>query len=103
MGAALLGALHQLAERHPLIGDVRGVGMLLALELVSDRASKTPITPATARRLLLALAARGVLVAGAGPILRITPPLVISERQALHGVALLDDALAEVEALPESA
>jgi 4-aminobutyrate aminotransferase / (S)-3-amino-2-methylpropionate transaminase / 5-aminovalerate transaminase len=98
VGALMLEALGRLAERHPLIGDVRGVGMLMALELVQDRATKTPIPPATARRLLLALAARGVLVAGAGPILRITPPLVISERQALAGVALLDDALDEVEA-----
>jgi len=45
----------------------------------------------------------GVLVAGGGPILRLTPPLVISERQALAGVSLLDDALAEVEAGPEAA
>jgi 4-aminobutyrate aminotransferase-like enzyme len=101
VGAAMLAGLHQLAERHPIIGDVRGVGMLLALELVSDRAAKTPITPATARRLLLALARRGVLVAGAGPILRITPPLVITERQAQAGLAVLDDALSEVEAQPE--
>ncbi len=98
VGAAMLAALRALAERHPIIGDVRGSGMLMALELVTDRTAKTPIAAPTARRLLLALAARGVLVAGAGPILRITPPLVISEEMALAGVALLDDALSEVEA-----
>ncbi len=98
VGAVLLAALRQLAERHPLIGDVRGRGMLLALELVSDRPAKTPVAPEIARRLLMALAARGVLLAGGGPIVRITPPLVMSERQALAGAALLDDALAEVEA-----
>jgi len=98
VGAVMLSALRRLPERHPLIGDVRGVGMLMALELVSDRSTKTPIAPTTARRLLVALASRGLLVAGAGPILRITPPLVISERQALAGVAILDDALGEVEA-----
>ncbi len=102
VGALMLAALHEMAERHPLIGDVRGVGMLLALELVSDRAAKTPIVPATARRLLMALAARGVLVAGAGPVLRLCPPLVISERQARAGLAVLDDALGEVEAQPVS-
>jgi 4-aminobutyrate aminotransferase-like enzyme len=100
VGAAMLAALRSLADHHPLIGDVRGVGMLMALELVSDRAAKTPVTPATARRLLVALARRGVLVAGAGAVLRITPPLVIEEDMALAGVALLDDALAEVEADP---
>jgi 4-aminobutyrate aminotransferase-like enzyme len=98
VGASLLAALRALADRHPLIGDVRGVGMLLALELVEDRGTKRPVTPDTARRLVTALARRGVLVAGGGAVLRITPPLVISEPMALAGVALLDDALAEVEA-----
>ena len=98
VGSALLAALRALADHHPLIGDVRGVGMLLAVELVTDRATKTPVRPETARRLVTALARRGVLVAGAGSVLRITPPLVIAEDMALAGVALLDDALAEVEA-----
>jgi 4-aminobutyrate aminotransferase len=98
VGAAMLAALLELAGRHPIIGDVRGAGMLLGLELVSNRAAKTPVTPEVARRLLTALARRGVLVAGAGAVLRITPPLVISEAMALAGVAALDDALTEVEA-----
>jgi 4-aminobutyrate aminotransferase-like enzyme len=71
--------------------------MLLALDLVSDRATKAPVPPETVRRLVLALARRGVLVAGAAPVLRITPPLVIAEDMALAGVALLDEALTEVE------
>ncbi|HEV2810893.1 MAG TPA: aspartate aminotransferase family protein [Acidimicrobiales bacterium] len=98
VGAQLLAGLHELQERHPLIGDVRGVGMLLALELVADRETKERISPAVARRLLLALAHRGVLTAGAGPILRLTPPLVLTERQAATGLDALDQALAEVEA-----
>ncbi len=98
VGAAMLAALHELADRHPIIGDVRGAGLLLALELVTDRAAKTPVTPDVARRLLTALARRGVLVAGAGAVLRITPPLVIDEAMALAGVAALDDALTEIEA-----
>lgn len=103
VGASMLAALRALAGRHPMIGDVRGVGMLLALELVSDRAAKTPVTPATTRRLVVALAERGVLVAGAGSVLRITPPLVIGEEMALAGVALLDEALGEVEAALQEA
>lgn len=98
VGAAMLGTLGDLAGRHPLIGDVRGVGMLLAVELVTDREAKTPIGPATTRRLVEALARRGVLVAGGGAVLRLTPPLVIGEEMALAGVALLDEALGEVEA-----
>jgi 4-aminobutyrate aminotransferase-like enzyme len=98
VGAAMLCGLRELADRHPIIGDVRGVGMLLALELVTDRVAKTPVTPPVARRLLEALARRGVLVAGAGAVLRITPPLVIGEDMAMAGVAALDAALTEVEA-----
>jgi 4-aminobutyrate aminotransferase-like enzyme len=97
VGDSMLAALRALQDRHPMVGDVRGVGMLLALELVSDRAAKTRISPGTARQLLVALANRGVLTAGAAPIMRITPPLVMPEEMALRGVALLDDALGEVE------
>jgi 4-aminobutyrate aminotransferase-like enzyme len=97
VGAAMLAALRDLAPRHPLVGDVRGVGMLLAVELVSDRTTKARVRPATARRLITALARRGVLVAGAGSTVRITPPLVIDEATALTGVQLLEEALTEIE------
>lgn len=98
LGAVLLDALRDLQARHPLVGDVRGEGMLLAVELVSDRATRERVPPAVARALLVALARRGVLTAGAGAVLRITPPLVISEALARRGLALLDDALSEIEA-----
>ncbi|HWB71776.1 MAG TPA: aspartate aminotransferase family protein [Egibacteraceae bacterium] len=97
VGASLLAALRRVQDRHPIVGDVRGAGMLLALELVEDRDTKQRVPPAVGRRLLAALARRGVLVAGAGPVVRLTPPLVISERLALRAVELLDDALSEVE------
>ena len=97
VGAAMLAALRDVAGRHPVVGDVRGRGMLLAVELVRDRATKERVPPGTGRRLLVALARRGVLVAGGGPVLRITPPLVISEELALKGVAVLDEALGEIE------
>jgi 4-aminobutyrate aminotransferase-like enzyme len=96
VGAAMLDALRTIQTRHPIVGDVRGEGMLMALELVTDRVAKSRISPDTARRLLQAMASRGVLTAGAAPILRITPPLVMSEAMALRGVALLDDALGQV-------
>ncbi|HEV3400404.1 MAG TPA: aspartate aminotransferase family protein, partial [Acidimicrobiales bacterium] len=86
VGASMLQALEELKERHPMIGDVRGRGLLLALELVANRQTKEKIAPPVVRRLLVALARRGVLVAGGGHILRITPPLVIDEALALRGV-----------------
>lgn len=97
VGATLLGALRELQARHPIVGDVRGQGMLLALELVRDRGTKAPIEPAVMRELVTALARRGLLAVGGGHILRITPPLVIGEELALKGVDLLDGALDEIE------
>jgi 4-aminobutyrate aminotransferase-like enzyme len=97
VSASMLAALREVQERHPIVGDVRGQGMLLAIELVQDRVTKEPVPRAIGRELLVALARRGVLTAGGGHVLRVTPPLVISEKLALRGVALLDEALSEVE------
>lgn len=97
VGEAMLDALRDIQGRHPVIGDVRGVGLLLGVELVVDRATKDRPPPGLPRQLLAALAQRGVLTSGAGPVLRITPPLVISERMALRALDLLDDAVGEVE------
>ncbi len=93
MSEALLGA----KERHRCIGDVRGAGLLLGVELVSDPDTKAPPPPDFSRRILVALARRGAILGVAGPVLRITPPLVISERLALRGVQLLEEALTAVE------
>lgn len=97
IGAQMLAGLEELARRHPVIGDVRGRGLLLAVELVRDRTTRERVAPAVSRHLLAAMARRGVLVAGGGPVVRITPPLVISETLARRGLELLDDALTEVE------
>lgn len=97
VGAAMLDALRAVQERHPIIGDVRGVGMLIAIELVRDRTTKEPLAPAVARRLLPALARRGVLAAGGSHVVRITPPLVISETLAMRGIDLIEAAISEVE------
>ena len=97
VGALMLAALRDIQERHPMVGDVRGEGMLLAIELVRDRETRERVDPTTARALLLALARRGVLIAGGGAVVRITPPLVLSEQLALKGLDLIDDALTEVE------
>jgi 4-aminobutyrate aminotransferase-like enzyme len=98
VGAAMYARLRDIAKRHPIIGDVRGVGMLLAVELVRDRTTKEPTTPPLMRNLLLSLARKGVIAAGGGHILRITPPLVISEKLAMRGLDILDAALGDVEA-----
>ena len=98
VGRSMLDALRSVQERHPIVGDVRGVGLLLAVELVRDRATKEPLPQPIARTLLRALARRGILAAGGSHVVRITPPLVISQRLALRAVELFEDALGDVEA-----
>ncbi len=96
-GELMLSALQELQARHPVIGDVRGAGLLLGVELVTDRETRARPPAAVPRALMAALARRGVLTASPGPVLRLSPPLVISEQLALRAMELLDDALAEVE------
>lgn len=96
-GELMLSALRELQARHPIVGDVRGTGMLLGVELVTDRETRERPPPTVARALMTALARRGVLTASPGPVLRLSPPLVISEQLALRATELLGDALTEVE------
>jgi len=88
-GERLRAGLERLAERHPLIGDVRGSGLFFAVELVQDRATRTPATIA-ARQVVEAMRQDGVLIGKIGKgdhILKIRPPLVFT---AEHGELLLD-------------
>jgi alanine-glyoxylate transaminase / (R)-3-amino-2-methylpropionate-pyruvate transaminase len=98
VGARLVRGLHRLQEHHPLIGGVRGMGLMLGLELVSDRVTRAP---ATAQTLAVLEAARemGVLLGKGGldgNVLRIKPPLCISAEDADFAVDVLDRALTRV-------
>ncbi|MBI0435518.1 aspartate aminotransferase family protein [Roseomonas sp. KE0001] len=99
-GAFLQDGLRQLARRHALIGDVRGAGLFVGVELVSDRDRKTPATAETAR-LVNALRERRVLISAAGPaanVLKIRPPLVFRQDHAERFLEAVDAALGEVTA-----
>ena len=99
LGAWVLGELRELRERHPLIGDVRGAGLMIGVELVSDRMTKEPAATAALRVRTLCREA-GVLVGvggQSGNVVRVQPPLVISREQLAHAIETLDTALATVE------
>jgi alanine-glyoxylate transaminase / (R)-3-amino-2-methylpropionate-pyruvate transaminase len=96
IGARLLRGVRRLQELHPLIGDVRGMGLMLGVELVTDRISRAP---ATAQTLDVLEAARemGVLVGKGGldaNVLRIKPPMCITAEDADFALDVLDRALA---------
>jgi 4-aminobutyrate aminotransferase-like enzyme len=95
VGAHLSAGLSALAARHELIGDVRGAGLSIGVELVRDRVTKEPATVETTR-IVNALRERRVLISASGPganILKIRPPLCLSREQADLFVAALDEVL----------
>jgi 4-aminobutyrate aminotransferase len=96
VGEYLLGKLRQLAERHEIIGDVRGKGLMIGIELVRNRQTKERAT--TERdELVMATFRRGLLVLAAGQnTVRLSPPLVLTKQQADIAVNLLDESLAEI-------
>ncbi|MBM4197084.1 MAG: aspartate aminotransferase family protein [Gammaproteobacteria bacterium] len=95
IGEALLDGLRQLASIHDLVGDVRGAGLFIGVELVSDRRSKAPAGTA-ATRVVNALRERGVLISSCGPganVLKIRPPLCFTGEHAGILLAELDTVL----------
>jgi 4-aminobutyrate aminotransferase len=95
-GAYLRGCLEELKRKHPLIGDVRGMGLMQALELVEDQTLKTPATAATLRLMEAARENRILIGRGGlnGNVIRISPPLNIGRTDVDEFVRLLDMSLA---------
>jgi alanine-glyoxylate transaminase / (R)-3-amino-2-methylpropionate-pyruvate transaminase len=95
VGGKLKAGLDRLAEEHPLIGDVRGMGLMLGVELVDDRATRAPATGRTAD-VLEATKEMGLLVGKGGidgNVLRIKPPLSITADDVEYALAVLHEAL----------
>jgi 4-aminobutyrate aminotransferase len=99
LGSYLLKRLREFQNRHELIGDVRGKGLMIGVELVSDRETKAPATKVTERIVNEALK-RGVYFASGGRygnVLKISPPLVITKEQIDFALEVLDKALKMAE------
>ena len=95
VGGHLKSGLQELMTRHSLIGDVRGMGLMLGVELVTDRETKEPAGAATAA-VVDAMKEMGVLVGKGGlfgNVLRIKPPMCITKEDADFTLAVLDRAL----------
>jgi taurine---2-oxoglutarate transaminase len=103
IGAQVLGpGLAELAERHPVIGEVRGLGVFWALDLVSDRRTRAMLAPygggSEAMATLAAQArAKGLLTFINYNRLHVVPPCIITDAEAKEGLAILDEVLAAVD------
>lgn len=96
VGQVLLDGLRELQERYEFIGDVRGRGLLIGMDLVKNRQTKEPLASAVSERIFLGALRRGLLLMGYFSRVRINPPLVLTESEARDGVAILDEVFAEI-------
>ena len=98
MGARLQDGLRELQSRHPLIGDVRGLGLMVGFELVRDRATREPADREAARLAYRAFEL-GLLVLYCGMhgnVIELTPPLTIGPRDVDETLGIIDRALHDV-------
>lgn len=97
IGEWTLKRLQEMREEHRLIGDVRGMGMLLAIELVKDRDTKEPAVEERDAVVREALNRGLILFRGGRSVIRIAPSLTIGKKELELGLDILDDSIAEVE------
>lgn len=106
-GEQALSGLHALMSKHPIVGDVRGKGLMFGFELVKDRSTKTPFEPqrhvsmlvedAALQRGLVTYPCSGTVNGTAGDMMLLAPPLTITAEQIDTILNILDDSLSEVE------
>ncbi len=97
IGGMMLQRLQGWKQSHPLVGDVRGRGLMIGIELVKDKATREPAT-ALRNRLETSAFERGLIILGCGETsVRLCPPLVVNEHEATVALDILEDALNQVE------
>lgn len=95
MGELMLSRLREIQERSPYVGEVRGKGLVMGVELVKDKTTKEP-APDLARKLIDVAAEKGLLIGSVGifgNVIRVAPPLVINEAEAHESLDIFEKAL----------
>ena len=93
VGNTLLNGLKELQNNHACIGDVRGRGLLIGMDLVKDRKTKELLGKADCEKFFIEALKRGLILMGYSPRVRIHPPLTLTDAEAREGVAIIDEAL----------
>ena len=96
VGAFFMRRMQEMQAAHPIIGDVKGKGFLLGIELVKDKYSKEPF-PEAGKLVYQKAFRKGLAWIPAGHILRMSPPFIMDEHYAAMGLEMIEEAIAEVE------
>ena len=99
VGEYLKDCFKEIMKKHSILGDVRGKGLVLGLEIVEDKKSKTP-SPELTQKILYKCGEYGLLLGRVGlygNVIRIAPPLIISKPEADGGAKIIDTVLTELE------
>ena len=93
VGKAMMKVLNEMKEEIEIIGDVRGIGLMIGVELVESKASKKPVVKIL-EKVLSDAGDNGLLLLHAGKnVIRVCPPLVLTETQAMDGLEILGSSL----------
>jgi len=98
MGAIMKSRLLEIQEKSPYVGDVRGVGLVMGVELVKDKKTKEP-APDLTRKLIDQAAELGLLIGSVGSfgnVIRVAPPLVISDSEVYESLDIFEKALSRL-------
>jgi 4-aminobutyrate aminotransferase len=97
VGGMMLERLAGWTSSHPLVGEVRGRGLMIGIELVKDKATREPAADLRNRVEVLAFE-RGLMLLGCGETsIRLCPPLIVNEHEAMIALDILEEALSQVE------
>ena len=98
MGAYLLGKLNELKSKYECIGDARGMGLALGLEIVEQKKTRVP-SSVLCQKIILGAAEYGLMMGRVGlygNVIRVAPPLTIQQKECDFAIAVLDNVLAEL-------
>ncbi len=97
IGGMMLERLAGWKKTHPMVGDVRGRGLMIGIELVKDKATREPVNALRNRVEVLAFE-QGLMILGCGETsIRLCPPLIVNEHEAMIAIDILEDAITRVE------
>jgi 4-aminobutyrate aminotransferase len=97
VGKHIMNRLHPWVQKHSIVGDVRGIGLMIGVEIVKDKKTKAQASEERDRIVQLAFE-RGILLLGAGPnSIRIAPPLIVTREQADIAMDVLEECVSMVE------